>query len=295
MSEFCGTLTTNPSIAEKCNEGYLKGLFLSYKKVPSVTPESLKLIATLDDMQEEDLADGRLFALRLDKEITAVTTEVTYEEDDNGDPSETNRMVKAGEYGIFTSPCTDAALLQNKQHKRIYAWLVYSTGLVKGKKTAAGNTEQFRCSLGFRKLPGALGAGAKIVAKFWHEEETGNEIGIIPTDYDLDTAVENNVKTINFVEVDKSLTTLTVKATDLCGNSITTLDTVGAGQFVLINTTDSAPIVVTGITLTGDEYELAFIAQTEADAYQLYYTAPSVNGEKVEVLAENALVGTLNA
>jgi len=289
----CGVPTINPAQSNSCNEGNIEGIYFSYVEQSSVTAETLKLAETMDDMQADLLDAGRIIALKFDKETTAIATETTFENTNDGEPMETNRQVKPGEYEIFASPCTAAALLQNKQQKTCYAYLSYNTGLLKGKKTSTGNVKQFRCSIGFREIPGTLSTVAKIGVTLWREEMTGNEITIQP-EYTLQDRVALNAKSINFTEIAKSLTSLTVAAKDICGNPITTLGTT-TPQFVLYNTTTGVQITVTGVTLTNGNYVLAFTAQTATNGSKLYYTAPSVNLERVEVLEVNSLTGTLTA
>lgn len=291
MANPCGGLTLNPNSSSVCSPGFIKGMFLYETKPSAITEANALLQATWDALAVLD-QPTRQFNITFDN-TEGVEPEIVQEEFTDGSQQITQTKEGASTYEIISSIGAYNTIYNEFENgKEMYVYYYTDTNVILGKEITAGTIEAVKVRIWASYKPATGDTTEKIVIQIQDLEnwrKWRNEIK--PTAFQC-IDIES-VQGMTFTESSNSLTTILVSAKNLNKVGITSLDIVGAGQFILYNTTDSATITLTGITLSGYVYTLTFVAQTASDAYSLTYQEPSTSGEYYDLTT--ALTGTLTA
>jgi len=227
---------------------------------------------------------------------TPGTTEVTSATADSGSQTVTNVINTPGTFEIYGGQCAIKSIhgfFENQ--KTVYVFLVLSTGAIRGQEITKGTMEQIKAKVHSVVMEGTTAEPEKVQLTMNYEEKFQKRmVAVLPDNFSVSDLEDTNVSDMDFTHVDDTLTSLTIDVTTPC-QDVDTLSRTGAGNFVLVNTTDNSAVTITGITGSGNRYILAFAAQTEGDAFKLYYKSPKVSNELFELTEENALTGKFTA
>ena len=291
MANPCGGLTNNPNSSAVCSPGFIKGMFLYETKPSAITEANAILQATWDALGVLD-QPTRQYNITFDNSEGA-EPEIIQEDFTDGSQQIVQTKEGASTYEIISSIGAYNTIYNEFENgKEMYCYYYTDTNVILGKKITAGTIEAVKIRMWASYKPATGDTTEKIVIQIQDLEnwrKWRNEVK--PTAFQC-IDIES-VQTMVLSSTDDILTTLTVEAKTLNNVGITDLDVVGAGQWILTNTTDPAVVTVTGITRTGYSYVLAFAAQTEADAWSLTYEEPSTSGEYYDVVT--TITGTFTA
>lgn len=292
MSNPCGGLTLSPYSGDICQHGYVNGVLMSEDKLSAITETNAALEATWTALLLADQS-ARLFSINFDVSEPAENEIVEYEVS-NGSTIILSSKEGTNKYRMVSS---NAALIsiygEFKDGKEMYIYEKTSKGFIRGKEVTANTIEQVKVRV-YAQYTQATPTDPAFVDMYIQnlEEWKKYQNAVDPTD-NFDPSALSSVQNMTFTSTDDTLTTLTVEAKDLDKVGITSLDTVGAGQWILTNTTGSAVVTVTGITRTGYSYVLAFTGQTEGNAWSLGYEEPSTSDEYYDL--KTVITGTFTA
>lgn len=286
----CGGLSRNLESGSICNPGYIAGVYLFETKPAAITEANAALEATWDALALLSQTN-RLMHIPFFITEPGESTPDEVEGSDGGKVIVSSTQATDTYKVVESLAGTDTIYGQLKSGQDLYAIFYTSNGYLKGKEVTANTIEAIKyrvTSTLTAQAPKELGyVNIHMTALEDFEEFTT----IIDPDFDpkaLDT-----VKSMTFTATDDTLTTLTISAKDLNKVGITDLNTAGAGNFILTNTTGSATVTVTGIVRTGYSYVLSFTSQTEGNAWSLGYEEPDVSSELYDL--KTVITGTFTA
>jgi hypothetical protein len=266
-------------------------MFLYETKPSAITEANALLQATWDALAVLDQPE-RQFNITFDN-TEGAEPEIVQETFTDGSQQIVQTTEGASTYHVIASLGGWNTIYNEFENgKEMYVYYYTDTNVILGKEVTAGTIEAVKIRMWSSYIPASGDATEKIVIQIQDLEnwrKFRNEVK--PTAFQcLDI---ESVQTMVLTSTADTLTTLTVEAKTLNKVGITDLDVVGAGQWILNNTTDPALVTVTGIVRTGYSYVLTFAAQTEADAWSLTYEEPSTSGEYYDVVT--TITGTFTA
>jgi len=291
MANPCGGLTTNPNSSAVCSPGFIKGIFLYETKPSAITEANALLQATWDALGVLD-QPTRQFNISF-ANTEGVEPEIVQEEFTDGAQQIVQTKEGASTYEIIASlGAWNTIYNEFENGKEMYVYYYTDTNVILGKEITAGTIESVKVRMWASYKPATGDTTEKIVIQIqdlenWRKFRTE----IKPTAFqciDIET-----VQGMTFTITDDTLTTVLVSVKNLNKVGVTGLDIVGAGQWILTNTSDAATVTVTGVTVSGFVYTLTFIAQDEGEAFSLGYEEPSTSGEYYDVTT--VVTGTFTA
>jgi hypothetical protein len=287
----CGALTLNPNSSAVCSPGFIKGMFLYETKPSAITETNAALQATWDALAVLD-QPTRQFNITFDN-TEGAEPEIIQEDFTDGAQQIVQTKEGASTYEIIASLGAWNTIYNEFENGKIMYYYPYTdTNVILGKEVTPNTIEAIKMRMWASYKPATGETTEKIVIQIqdlenWRKFRTE----VKPTAFQC-IDIES-VQGMALTATDDTLTTLVVEAKTLNKVGITDLDIVGAGQWILNNTTDPALVTVTSITRSGYAYTLNFVAQTEADAWSLSYEEPSTSGEYYDVTT--TITGTFTA
>jgi hypothetical protein len=283
MADPCGGFTKTISSGSICNPGPIKGAILFEEKQAAITNANAALEATWDAFMILDQpARGMLVLFDIIEPGEDTPDEVEFSDGSKGIASISKGIDK---YKIVSSTSGKKTIYgQLKNGRELYVAWITQFGFLVGKDGSVANTFDFPKYRVYSTIERAQPKDFNYVNMHFDALEDWEESENI-VDPDFDPTALSRVQNMTFTLSSVSQTSMVVTAKTLDKVGITSLDTVGAGQFTLYNNDTSAAVVVTGIVRSGSAYTLSYASQTIGHSITVGYNEPSTSTEYYDLLA----------
>lgn len=291
--DFCVGVSGNPSTGDECLVGSKIGMLFSLEKNTPIDKTTASLQATYSALQKQE-GNKRLHYIPF-KNFTAGETTSTSFTDDIGNQTKISEQKAPNEIIILGDVCNLRSIYNYfKTQKKGYVFWQMTENAIEGREVTDNTISQVAVSIFATVMDGDKDNPRRIKLTISETENYYSEVIDVRINWAIIDLTLTNITDMKFVLGDNTLTTQIVEVTSPCGKEITTLNTT-TPHFLAYNVTDSAAIVITGVTRSGNDYELTFAAQTEADVIKVWYDTVTNSGELYEMLEDNAPTKPLTA